>query len=414
MPFKTSIDVGRRAFVVGLPAAGCALALHTVAHAASRQDFYALGSWATAPVSALPTDANRVNNQTIRQVLRLSLGGESVRIKLSNRHGSAPLVVEAAGIALRNGNERIFAGSGGMLTFGGRSRFVIPAYGELYSDWIQFSVGILTELAVDVYIAADTSAGVSPLTLHNSRPSGEIVSYLAAGNQVGAAVLPTEATRPAYYFITGVEVSNPRAPGAIVCFGDSITDGSQSSFYANARYPDYLANRVMYGNTITPMGVVNLGIGGNRVLNGGTGPNALARFDRDVLSLSGASHVIVLEGINDISGGNTAPNIIRGHRQIIARARSRGMKIYGATVTPYGNAPQPREDERLALNAWIRGSGAYDAVIDFDAAVRDPSNPRVMLARYDSGDSLHPNSAGYAAMANAIDLNLFAGPKLRR
>ncbi|MEF7614016.1 SGNH/GDSL hydrolase family protein [Aquincola sp. MAHUQ-54] len=390
------------------------MALHAPAHAASRQDFYALGSWATPPVAAAPSDANRVNNQTLRQVLRLSLGGESIRVKLSNRYGSAPLVIQAAGIALRNGNERIIAGSGKALTFSGRESFTIPAYGELYSDWLTFAAGNLTELAIDVHIAADTSAGTSPLTLHNSRPSGQIVSYLAGGNQVGATVLPTEATRAAYYFITGVEVSNPRAPGAIVCFGDSITDGSQSSLYANARYPDYLANRVIYGSTIAPMGVVNLGIGGNRVLVGGTGASALARFDRDVLSLSGASHVIVLEGINDISGGNTAANIIRGHGQMIARARARGLKIYGATVTPYGNAPQPREDERLALNAWIRGSGAYDAVIDFDAAIRDPGNPRVMLARYDSGDSLHPNSAGYAAMANAIDLNLFAGPKLRR
>ncbi|MEV0719204.1 SGNH/GDSL hydrolase family protein [Asanoa sp. NPDC050611] len=368
----------------------------------------AIGTWATAPVSAAPTEANRVNDQTLRQIVHISTGGEQVRVKLSNRYGTAPLVVRAAHVSRRDTAARIVPGSGGQLTFSGRTSFSIPAFGELYSDWLPFRVPDFADLAIDVYIPADTLASTSPITLHNARPAGQILSYLAAGNQTGAADFPTVATRTMWYFLTGVDVSMHRtAGGAIVAFGDSITDGSASTVDANGRWPDYLARRLADKPSIQPTGVVNLGIGGNRVLIGGTGENALARFDRDALVASGARQVIVLEGINDISGGNTAARIIEGHRQLIKRAHDRGLTIYGGTLTPYGNAPDAREGERQALNTWIRTSGEYDAVIDFDAAVRDPANPRRMLAAYDSGDSLHPNSAGYLAMANAIDLDLF-------
>jgi lysophospholipase L1-like esterase len=272
---------------------------------------------------------------------------------------------------------------------------------------LSFKVPHLVDLAIDLYIATDTLASTSPLTLHNVRPAGQLLSYLASGNQIGVTNFPTTTTRTMWYFLTGVDVSSRTAQGAIVAFGDSITDGTASTLYANARWPDFLARRLENANFIRPTGVVNLGIGGNRVLIGGTGDNALARFDRDALVASGVTHVIVLEGINDISGGNTAERIIEGHRQLIKRAHARGLRIYGATLTPFANAPEAREMQRQALNAWIRTSGEYDAVIDFDLAVRDPANPRAMLPIYDSGDTLHPNSAGYEAMANAIDLNLF-------
>jgi len=406
-------DTRRRALVFGTPIAAAGLAWSPAGFAASRQDFNALGSWAAAPVSAAPADANRINNQTMRQIVFISAGGNSVRVKLSNRYGTSPLVVDGASIALRNGNEQIFVNSGGSLRFSGKSSFTIPAFAELYSDWLQFPVPALSELAIDLYISADTSAGTSPLTLHNARPATQLLSYLAEGNQVGAASFATTATRTQWYFLTGVDVSNPRIPGTVACFGDSITDGTASTINANARYPDFLARRLVFSNQVPPLAVVNTGIGGNRVLMGGTGENALARFDRDVLTQSGLSNIIVLEGVNDISGGNTAARIIEGHRQMILRAHARGIRIFGATLTPFANAPEPREAERQALNAWIR-SGDYDGVVEFDIAVRDPANPRVMLAQYDSGDTLHPNSAGYAAMANAVDLALLNTVKLRR
>lgn len=368
----------------------------------------AIGTWATAPVAAAPTAANRVNNQTLRQIVHVSKGGDQVRVKFSNRYGTAPLVVQAAHVAVRDSDERIVPGSGGSLTFSGQASFSIPAFGELYSDWVPFRVADLTDLAIDLYIPADTLSSTSPITLHNARPAGQLLSYLAAGNQIGNTDFATVATRTMWYFLTGVDVAMHRAVGGtVVAFGDSITDGSASAPNTNTRWPDFLARKLDAAPSLLPTGVVNLGIGGNRVLNGGTGENALARFDRDAMVASGATHVIVLEGINDISGGATAARIIEGHRQLIKRAHGRGLVIYGGTLTPYGNAPDAREAERQAVNEWIRTSGEYDGVIDFDAAVRDPANPRRMLAAYDSGDSLHPNSAGYEAMANAIDPGLF-------
>lgn len=410
---ETVPNTGRRALVFGTPLAAAGIAWAPRTLAASRQDFNSFGTWAAAPVSAAPAEANRINNQTIREIVFVSQGGESVRVKLSNRYGTAPLVIQAASLALRNGNEQIVPGSGRQLRFSGKTSFTIPAFGELYSDWLSFSLPSLSDLAIDLYIDADTAASTSPLTLHNARPATQLLSYLAEGNQAGVTSFPTTATRTQWYFLTGVDVSNPRVPGTIACFGDSITDGTASTVNANARYPDFLARRLVFGNQIPPLGVVNTGIGGNRVLMGGTGDNALARFDRDVLTQSGLSNIIVLEGINDISGGNIAPRIIEGHRQLILRAHARGIKILGATLTPFANAPEARENERQALNAWIRTSGEYDGVIDFDAAVRNPANPRAMLPMFDSGDTLHPNSAGYAAMADAIDLALLTATKVR-
>ena len=407
-------DPGRRAFVAALALAAATLSgLPTHSSAVVRTEDYAVASWAAAPVSAAPADANRINNQTVRNVIHLSVGGDKVRVKFSNRYGTSALVLTGASVAIRSGGESIVPGTSRTLTFGGlpAASFTIPIGAELVSDWADLRVADQTDLAVDIYLASDTSASTSPVTLHNARPAGQILSYLATGNQLGAPTLPTEATRTQWYFLIGVDVAAPEAVGAIVAFGDSITDGTASTLNANARWPDFLARRIIAGQSgIRPMGVPNLGIGGNRVLNGGTGEPALTRFDRDALVQTGTQYIIVLEGINDISGGATAAAIIQGHQQLIKRAHARGMKIYGATLTTFFNAiamnPQ-REVERQALNNWIRTSGAYDGVIDFEAAVRDPANPLRMRPEFDSGDTLHPNSAGYEAMANAIDLNLF-------
>ncbi|NUZ07082.1 SGNH/GDSL hydrolase family protein [Piscinibacter koreensis] len=410
---RAGIKLDRRAFVVGVPAVAAGLGWSNEAAAISRQDLNSSASWSTAPVSAAPAAANQINNQTIRQQVHLSVGGDSLRVKLSNRYGTTPLLISGASVALTGSADQIAAGSARQLLFNGRPTFNIPAFGELYSDWISWNVPNEGDLTIDVYIASNTSSGTSPVTLHNARPATQVLSYLGEGNQLGAGSFTATTSRTAWYFLTGVDVSNARSPGSVVCFGDSITDGSQSTPNTNTRYPDYLARRLLAATASAPMGVVNLGIGGNRVLTGGTGDPALARFDRDVLSQTGAYTIIVLEGINDISGGATADRIIEGHRQLITRAHAKRKRILGATLTPYGAAPEAREAQRVVVNDWIRNSGMYDAVIDFDLATRDPANPRVMRAEFDSGDTLHPNSLGYQAMANAVDLAQLIRPRPR-
>lgn len=378
------------------------------------RDDRTIATWGTAVVSAAPSETNRINNQTVRQIVHVSAGGDQVRIKLSNRYGSTPLDVQDVRVAVSGDADQFTEESGGQLTFGGQTSFRIPAYGEFYSDWLPFTVAPLSDLTIDLYLPGDTSATTSPLTIHSVRPSGQIVSYLADGNQAGSAEFATTASRTAWYFLSGVDVSSRRAVGGtIVAFGDSITDGSASTVDANGRWPDYLARRLQTERSGPAYGVVNMGISGNRVLSGATtNPAAQARFDRDVLATTGVTHVIVLEGINDISGGATAESIIQGHRQLIRRAHNHGLPIYGATLTPFERASDAREAVRLAVNEWIRTSGEYDAVLDFDAAIRQPGNPRATVPAYDSGDTLHPNSAGLEAMANSINLHLFLRSKV--
>jgi lysophospholipase L1-like esterase len=231
-----------------------------------------------------------------------------------------------------------------------------------------------------------------------------------AGNHTGAADMPVMTTTQNWFFLARVEVMAPEQVGAVVTFGDSITDGTRSTPDTNNRWPNHLAKRLLAQNI--KLGVLNTGIAANRVLSEGTGVNALARFDRDVLVHPGVSHVVVLEGINDIRGVPTlsAVDLIAGHRQIIERARTHGLKVYGATLLPCegaNNCTPEGEVKRTAVNEWIRTSKAYDAVIDFDAVIRDPKSPTKMLPQYDSSDHLHPSDAGYQAMANAIDLDLF-------
>jgi lysophospholipase L1-like esterase len=231
--------------------------------------------------------------------------------------------------------------------------------------------------------------------------------------------MPVKETTLAWFFLARVEVSAPQEVGAIVALGDSITDGSQSTANTNNRWPDHLARRLAAQNI--KMGVLNAGFSGNRILEDGTGVSALARFDRDVLAQTGVTHVIVLEGINDIgmARDNTLPSaadIIAGHRQLIERAHAQGLRIYGATLTPFEGAfywSPEREAKRKAVNEWIRTGKAYDGVIDFEAAVRDPNNPTKVLPRFDPGDHLHPNDAGYEALANAINVDLFRAARDR-
>jgi lysophospholipase L1-like esterase len=367
---------------------------------------------AAPSTTAAPTPRAPVNitSQTIRQIVHASVGGSRIRIVLSNVWGTAPLVVGAAHVALRAAESAIVPESARTLTFGGRESIMMPAGAVLVSDPVDLTVASFADLAIDLYLPGDTSLG--SVTVHNSAVQRNYLSK--DGNFSGAVDFEGPTPVQSWFLLSRVEVMAPEAVSAIVTFGDSITDGTASTVGANRRWPDLLAKRL--GGKFA---VLNAGIAGNRLMSDSTpgfGTNALARFDRDVLVQTGVTHVIVLEGINDIGGARQSPtptsdDLIAVHRQLIARAHARGLKIIGGTLTPFEGAayftPQG-EEKRRAVNTWIRTSNAYDGVIDFDAAVRDPKQPGRFQPQLQSGDNLHPSDAGYEAMANAIDLKLFA------
>ena len=364
-------------------------------------------------------------DQTIRQIAHVSTGGGRVRVVVANSLGTQPLRIGGAAVGLRDKGAAMVAGSARALTFGGLAQPVIPAGAILASDPVDLAVPDFGDVVVDLYLPDDTAAWKSPLTVH---PASWQVNYVSApGNHAGAATFPI-ATTTAYrrgdglasassFFLARIEVVAPPSTGVLVAFGDSITDGTQSGTDANRRWPNLLAERLAAAGI--RLSVINGGIGGGRVLEDGVGPNALARFDRDVLAQPGVVYVTVLEGINDIgvAGAKPSPSVeelIAGHRQLIDRAHARGLRIYGATLTPFEGAAYwtpEGEAKRQALNAWIRTSGAYDAVLDFAAVVQDPAQPTKSRAEFDSGDHLHPSPAGYAAMAASIELGLFRAAK---
>ena len=377
-----------------------------------------VGTWGTAlhpPNLGPPGLTNSgFNNQTLRQIVHTSVGGEQVRVRLST-FGASALVLGAAHIALRDAGAAIVPGSDRTLTFGGQPSITIPAGALVVSDPVDLDVPALSDLAVSIFVPGSTG----PATWHFVAMQTSYVSPL--GDFTASPVMPVDSTRLAWFWLAGVEVMAAKQTGAIVAFGDSITDGPGSTPDTNNRWPDQLAQRLMAQPGNHKMGVLNAGITGNRLLHDVLGPNALARFDRDVLSQTGVTHVIVLEGNNDIWSGEVAPadfvtadQIIEGHRQLIERAHARGLKIYGGTLTPFGGftpfgftLSPGTEAMRQAVNEWIRTSGEYDAVVDFDEVTRDPSFPTRLRPLYDSGDHLHPNNAGYEAMGNAIDPKLF-------
>ena len=353
-----------------------------------------------------------VANQTLRQVVRTSIGGDRVRIVLSNAFGTAPLEIGAAHVALRDRDAAVRPASVRALTFGGSAAGRIRPGATLVSDAVDMAVPALADLVVDLYLPGELGTGPSPVTTHNGASQTNYLS--AAGNHSGAPTLAAERTAGAWFLLARVEVSAAAGASAVVAFGDSITDGARSTTDMNSRWPDVLARRLA-ARSGPPVAVLNAGISGNQVLGDGAGVSALARFDRDVLMQTGVTHVIVLEGINDIGIARSNPtpsaaDLIAGHTQLIERARARGLKVYGATLLPFEGAPYysaEGEAKRQALNQWIRMSGAYDAVIDFDRVTRDPSAPTKFLPAYDSGDHLHPGDAGYKAMGEAVDLALF-------
>jgi lysophospholipase L1-like esterase len=371
-----------------------------------------VGSWAAAVTQADKTgvSATGVANTTLRQVAHLSVGGGSVRVRLSNRFGTRPLVVGRTTVAPRRATA---AGTPTVellqlvpVTFRGRGSTTIPVGGEAVSDPVALPVAEDSDLVVSTYFPQPTG----PLTQH---PAGYATAFSAQGDQTGSGGAPyRKVPGIARYVLHGVDVRS-NVKGSVVLLGDSITDGAASPVDQNLRYPDQLADLLMTRG----FGTVNAGISGNRLLaNGGTaGDAAIGRFERDVVSRPGVRSVVILEGINDIRasrGSISATQLINAHRQLIARAHAAGLKAYGATLTPYWASAQYTvggEVARQALNHWIRTSGEYDGFVDFEHAVRDPKEPLQLLPAYDTGDHLHPNTAGFTAMARAFDLNQLIG-----
>jgi lysophospholipase L1-like esterase len=409
-----------------------ALALLTVPVVGQQASGQWVGTWGTAktwrpaataaPVTPPPAGQPapprpiQFNNQTLRQIVHVSLGGERLRVVLSNAFGTAPLSIGAASVARREKDAALVAGSSRPLTFGGRAAAVIPPGAILLSDAVSLTFPAASDLAVDIFLPGDTASWNSPLTTHSGAFQTSYVS--GAGNHAGAASLTPEATTQAWFLLSRVEVLAPAAAGTLVVFGDSITDGTRSTPDTNRRWPDELFRRLQASAATRQIAIVQAAIAGNRLLgeaNPPFGVNALARFDRDVLAVPGAKWVIVLEGINDIGMGPaasrpSAEDLIAAHKQLIDRAHAEGLKIFGGTLLPFEGAAYysaEGEGKRQAVNTWIRTSRAYDAVIDFDAVTRDPQAPTKLIAAFNSGDNLHPSDAGYKAMAGAIDLALF-------
>jgi lysophospholipase L1-like esterase len=386
-----------------------------------------VGTWATAAVEKSNAKGDFLAaDTTLRQTVHVSLGGAMVRIELSNEYGTEPLTVNAVHIALAAGGGDIALASANTLTFAGHASVTIPAGATVVSDPAGLALPAFGDLTISMLLPAQK---LSHITMHGSAYQ---TNWMAPVDFVGHKSLPEDGSAKKFsnwYFLKAVDVLAPAADSAVVAFGDSITDGTASTPDTNQRWPDLLAKRLAADKATAGIGVLNAGIGGNRVLHDGTGPSALARFDTDVLAQAGVKYVILLESINDIGHAYdpkkpydvvTADDLIAGLTQLAERAHMHGIKAFGATLTPYtGGTPNvgtgymspAGEQVREAVNAFIRTSKVFDGVIDFEKAAADPANPNAWSAAADHGDHLHPSDAGMKAMADAIDLRLFTSPK---
>lgn len=382
-----------------------------------------VGTWAAVPTATPATSTPSLNNETIRQVIHTSVAGSELRLRLTNEFGSQALRIGEVHVARRAGTTGtdVVPATDRAVTFSGTRSPTIPAGAPLLSDPVRLAVPARTDLVVSIYIPD----AIQVTTLHAFANTSNVV---AAGNVADDRAV-TGRTVTQWFFLSTVSVRADRGASAIIALGDSITNGSVTPLDTNLRWPDLLANRMR------DTGMLNLGVAGNRLLHDPNpppgsaaqnfavffGPSALRRFDRDVAAQPGARFVVVLLGVNDLGHpGTSAPpsevvtaqEIIDAHRQLITRAHAQGLKIFGGTILPFKNDTlgfysEANEVKRSAVNHWIRTSGEYDGVIDFDKATRDPADPLALNPAYDSGDHLHPNAAGMAAMANAIPVRLF-------
>jgi lysophospholipase L1-like esterase len=405
---------------VVIAAMALALAALTVNPAAFADDEHWVGTWSAAMQAPLFGPPQSFDNQTLRQIVHVSVGGAIVRVRFSNALGTEPLVIGAASVGIRSTGAFVRAGSLRALTFGGAPSITIPNGAVALSDPVKLHVNAQTDLAVSLYVPS-LSAATTLLTLAHQ------TSYVStAGDFTGKTGMPVGSTITSWFWLSGIEVLGSHSSRAVLTFGDSITEGFNSTTDANARWPDVLARRLLSHPGTRNVGVLNEAISGNRVLNDEIGPNAQKRIDRDALTQGGVTYVILLEATNDLGFSQIPPgvfppsvaltnvsadDIIAGDKQFILRVHQQGARIYGATILPFKGAfywDPAAEVKRQTINAWVRTSGMFDAVIDFDAVMRDPSDPSSILPAFDSGDHLHPNDAGYAAMGNSIDLALFA------
>jgi lysophospholipase L1-like esterase len=378
------------------------------------QNMHWVGTWTAAPA---PAEGGAFANQTLRMNPRVSIGGNRVRVRLSNAYGARPLAVGAAHIGLRATGPVIIPDTSRALTFGGVSSATIAAGAVLISDPVELVVPALADVAVSIYLPGEVPASFG-ITGRYARQT----NYISPPGDFSAETgMPVGRLSDDWYFLCGVDVLASPDTGAVIALGDSLTDANISSHDAYCRWPDQLARRLMARTAGRPMAVMNQGLGGNRILHDIRGDSGLRRFDRDVLAQPGVTHVIVMLGTNDLRNRwakpeeeVTADQMIAGLKQMALRAQTRGIKIFGATLTPFENETflvgawtPTREAVRLAVNAWIRESDAFDAVVDFDAGLRDPEHPARMLPIYDCGDHLHPSDLGYNRMGDVIDLSLF-------
>jgi lysophospholipase L1-like esterase len=411
---RTSIKAGACA-LMALPLAGCATSPGgTVADGA-----HWVASWGTAQMVPQTQDElapAQWRDATLRQVVRVSVGGDKLRVKISNAMGVTPLVVDAASVAVSKGPgaAAVDAGTLRALRFNGSASVTIPGGAEYLSDPVDLAVAPGADLALSLHFPSEPSR-------QTSHPGSRTTSYVASGQHVMDADLPDATTFTRWYQIAEVDVDAAPTARAVVAIGDSITDGYGVATDTNTRWTDFFATRLR-AQGMGELGVVNAGIGGGRLLRDGLGPNMVSRFDRDVLERAGVSHAIVMIGVNDFgiphrnkedSPAYRAALVLdmeQAQRQLVARAHARGVCVIGATITPYSGsgyyAPGPEnEADRQAYNRFVRESGVFDGVADFDAALRDPARPAYLKKDYDN-DGLHPNKAGYEAMAQSVPLAL--------
>jgi lysophospholipase L1-like esterase len=381
-----------------------------------------VGSWAASQQIPEPQNAlasEDLHDATLRQIVHLSLEGKTLRIHLSNAFGTEPLHFTSVHIAkpLSPSSPRIDLVTDRVLGFSGQTDVIIPAGAEYLSDPVDYPVPALSDLAISFHLDA-------PPARQTGHPGSRATSYVVHGNLVSSADLPDAKKVDHWYQISGVDVIASPSATSIAVLGDSITDGHGATTNGNDRWTDVLAQRLQASPSTQAISVLNQGIGGNHLLTDGLGPNALARFDRDVLAQPGIRYLVVLEGVNDLGGltrqGEVTPaehttlvrHILAAYEQLVLRAHAHGIKVIGATILPYGESGyyhpgESNEADRQAVNQWIRAAGHFDTVIDFDKVMRDPNKPDHLLPAYDCGDHLHPSPVGYRAMGEAIPLSIF-------
>ena len=372
-----------------------------------------VGTWGTSEQLVEPRNLPPepgLSNNTIRQVVCVSLGGDSLRVKFSNEFSSKPVEMKSVHIALSKDSSAIDPNTDLALSFNGKPETTIQPGTTVTSDPFHFSIKPRARVAITIYFG-NTSPDVT------GHPGSRTTSYILSGNHVSAKDFPDAAKTDHWYIINSIDVVGPESAAAVVVLGNSITDGRGSGTNKQDRWPDELAIRLLKNPGTKDVAVLNAGIGGNCVLRGCLGPSALSRFNRDVLNQTKVKWLIILEGINDIGGSRgperatkVADGLISAYKQMIDSAHAKGIKVYGATMTPFAGSFYDSPDHEKAwekVNNWIRTSGSFDAVIDLDKAMEDPNNPMNMLPAADSGDHLHPSEKGHKMMAEAVDLKLF-------